>query len=115
MAIGSAAAMVGLVDGFGLDVIAAAVMVAVVGNAWGFAANRQWSFQAADGRAVVQCVRYMAVALGAIGISIGLFALLMRMGMHYFLASLSVSALLAIANFLAHFYWSFAAGDRIVD
>ncbi len=108
-AIGSAAAMFGLVDGLGLDVIAAAVIVAVVGNAWGFAANRQWSFQAVDGSAIVQCIRYMTVSLGAIGISVGLFALLTRMGMHYFLASLAVSALFAVVNFFAHLYWSFAS------
>ena len=116
-AIVSAAAMFALVDGLGFDAIAAAAIVAVAGNIWGFVANRQWSFQATDGPAVVQCIRYMAVSLAAIGISVGLFVLLTEIGMHYFLASLSVSALFAIANFLAHFYWSFAseqAGRRSV-
>ena len=107
-ALGSAFAMLMLVEKLGMHPIAAAAVVAVAGNAWGFVMNRRWSFQATDGAAVSQFLRYMAVALFATIASIAMFAGFTALGLHYLVASLAVSAGFAICNFLAHFHWSFA-------
>ncbi len=41
--------------------------------------------------------------------SVALFAFFTRtIGMHYLVASLAVSGVFAVTNFLAHFHWSFA-------
>ena len=107
----SALGVFALVDLLGVRPLAAAAMVAVIGNLWGFHANRRWSFLAAQGKLLRQLVRYAMVSFVAVLASVCLFGLLTELGgVHYILASLAVSALFAVTNFIAHFHWSFAPG-----
>ena len=107
-AVASASAIALLVRA-GVTPVAAATIVAIAGNVAGFVLNRKWSFLASHERPLPQFVRYFVVASVAVVTSIALFSLLTELaGVHYVLASLIVSAFFAMANFLAHFYWSFA-------
>ena len=104
----SALGIVALVRYARIAPLPAAAIVAVVGNLWGFVVNRQWSFLVTRGNPWLQLVRYLAVAAAATCASVALFAVLHRSaGMHYVLASIVVSVTFALANFLAHFHWSF--------
>lgn len=111
-AITAIASMLGvwaLVELLGIRPLVAAGIVAIVGNLWGFCANRQWSFRATHDAPARQLGRYAAVALGTVLSSVVLFGLFTDLlGVHYLAASLVVSGLFAIVNFLAHFHWSFA-------
>jgi putative flippase GtrA len=110
----SALAIFALVRATGCDPVAAAAIVAVAGNLIGFVANRQWSFLAAHAHPLPQFVRYATVATASTLASVALFAVLTNfVGMHYLLASLCVSGIFAVTNFLAHFHWSFAPGKRL--
>lgn len=110
----SALAILMLVRGTGCDPVLAATIVAIGGNLVGFVANRQWSFLAAHARLLPQVLRYATVTVAATASSVGLFASLTNVaGMHYLLASLCVSGVFAIVNFVAHFHWSFATGRRL--
>lgn len=103
--------VVALVELLHLQPLTSAVIVAVVGNLWGFCANRQWSFAALHGDPLRQLARYALVSLAAVLASVALFGLLTNLlGMHYVIASLVVSACFAVLNFIAHFHWSFAPG-----
>jgi putative flippase GtrA len=107
-ALACAASVMTLVDGFHLSPVASAAIVAVAGNIVGFIANRHWSFEATRGSAFTQAMRYLVVATTAVITSVAIFAILTDFGLHYVVASLSVSAFFAVVNFLAHFHWSFA-------
>lgn len=111
-AVASALAIHLLVRYANLEAIAGAAIVAIAGNAIGFVANRQWSFLASHAHPWAQFLRYMAVAASATLASVGLFALLTDFaGLHYVVASLCVSTVFAVTNFVAHFHWSFTAGS----
>ena len=109
IALASALALYAIVAATGWDPIVAAAIVAVAGNVIGFVANRQWSFLASHAHPLPQFLRYATVAVAATVASVALFALFTRtLGMHYLVASLAVSGVFAVTNFIAHFHWSFA-------
>ncbi|MCL4760433.1 MAG: GtrA family protein [Burkholderiales bacterium] len=109
----SAVGIAALVQALDLAPVAAAAVIAVIGNVLGFVVNREWSFLATHEHPVRQFLRYSSVSLVAVLASVALFAVLTDVaGLHYAVASFVVSAVFAATNFLAHFHWSFAAGRR---
>jgi dolichol-phosphate mannosyltransferase len=99
-----------LVHGVGIDYRVAAVvawLVAVMNN---FVLNRHWTFEASDGRARFQAIRFLAVSLVAFAFSLSLLTLLVESGG---LPKVPAQAL-AVAcatplNFLGNKLWSFRA------
>jgi putative flippase GtrA len=98
------------VHALGIDYQIAAIvawLVAVVNN---FVLNRHWTFDASDGKAHFQAVRFVVVSLDALG-----FSLLILMGLVEVvgLAKVPAQALAVVAsmplNFLGNKLWSFAA------
>ena len=111
-ALASALAISGLVEVGRLDPIVAAAVVALAANVVGFVLNRKWSFLASHEHPLPQLLRYLCVSLAVFVTSVALFALLTNgASMHYVIASLVVSALFAVPNFIAHLHWSFAERD----
>jgi putative flippase GtrA len=85
----------------------AAWLVAVVNN---FALNRHWTFDARDGRARFQAIRFLVVSLAAFGVSLLLLTLFVEAAG---IAKIPAQAL-AVAtsmplNFLGNKLWSFRA------
>jgi putative flippase GtrA len=94
----------------GIDYHVAAVgawLVAVMNN---FALNRHWTFDARDGRASFQAVRFVTVSLVAFGVSLLLLSLLVETAG---VAKVPAQALAVAAstplNFLGNKLWSFRA------
>jgi putative flippase GtrA len=99
----------------GIDYHLAAViawLVAVVNN---FVLNRHWTFDARDGAAHFQAVRFVAVSLVALGFSL---LLLMALVDGAGVAKVPAQALAVAAsmplNFLGNKLWSFRAGGDAV-
>jgi len=95
----------------GVDYHVAAVaawLVAVVNN---FVLNRHWTFDAGDGRAHFQAMRFFVVSLIALGVSLLLLTLLVEdAGVAKVPAqALAVAASMPL-NFLGNKLWSFRAG-----
>jgi len=90
----------------------AAWLVAVVNN---FVLNRHWTFDAGDGRAHFQALRFVTVSLVALGFSLLLLMLLVDgAGMAKVPAqALAVSASMPL-NFIGNKLWSFRADTEAV-
>jgi dolichol-phosphate mannosyltransferase len=96
----------------GVDYHVAAVaawLVAVVNN---FVLNRHWTFDAGEGRAHFQALRFFVVSLVALGVSLLLLTLLVEdAGMAKVAAqALAVAASMPL-NFLGNKLWSFRPGS----
>jgi putative flippase GtrA len=99
------------VHSIGVDYHVAAIaawLVAVVNN---FVLNRHWTFDAGEGRAHFQALRFFCVSLVALGISLVLLTLLVEGGG---IAKVAAQALAVAAsmplNFLGNKLWSFRTG-----
>jgi putative flippase GtrA len=94
----------------GIDYHVAAVIAWVVAVANNFVMNRHWTFDARDGRARFQAVRFVAVSLVALGFSLLLLMLFVEdAGMPKVAAqALAVAASMPL-NFLGNKLWSFRA------
>ena len=96
------------VHGAGIDYHAANVvawLVAVLNN---FVLNRHWTFDAADGRAHAQAVRFVLVSLVAEAISLLLLTLFVEgAGLDKVLAQALAVACSMPVNFLGNKLWSF--------
>ncbi len=102
------------VHGAGIDYHAAGVvawLVAVLNN---FILNRHWTFDAGDGRAHFQAMRFFVVSLVALGASQLLLTLFVEAGG---IAKVPAQALAVAAsmplNFLGNKLWSFRSGDSV--
>ena len=100
------------VHSFGVEYRLAAVaawLVAVVNN---FVLNRHWTFDARDGRARFQAVRFLVVSLIAFGVSLVLLTLLVEgAGVAKVPAEAIAVAGVTPLNFLGNKLWSFRSGD----
>jgi putative flippase GtrA len=98
------------VHSFGIDYHVAAVAAWIVAVLNNFILNRHWTFDAREGRARFQAVRFIAVSLVAFGFSLLLLTLLVEDGG---LAKVPAQALAVAAstplNFLGNKLWSFRA------
>jgi len=94
----------------GVDYHVAAVMAWVVAVANNFVLNRHWTFDAGDGKAHFQAIRFVLVALLALGVSLLLLTALVELAN---LPKVPAQALAVLAsmplNFLGNKLWSFAA------
>lgn len=92
----------------GIDYHVAAVIAWVVAVANNFVMNRHWTFDARGGRARFQAVRFVAVSLVALGVSLLLLVLFVEVvGMPKVAAqALAVAASMPL-NFLGNKLWSF--------
>ncbi len=96
----------------GVDYHVAAVaawLVAVVNN---FVLNRHWTFDASDGRAHFQALRFFVVSLAALGASLLLLTLLVEdAGIDKVAAQAIAVAASMPLNFLGNKLWSFRPGS----
>jgi putative flippase GtrA len=96
----------------GVDYHVAAVaawLVAVVNN---FVLNRHWTFDAGDGRAHFQALRFFVVSLAALGASLLLLTLLVEdAGIDKVAAQAMAVAASMPLNFLGNKLWSFRPGS----
>lgn len=92
----------------GVDYRVAAVAAWMVAVANNFVLNRHWTFDARDGRARFQALRFVCVSLVAFGCSLLLLTLLVESGG---LAKVPAQAIAVVAstplNFLGNKLWSF--------
>ena len=100
------------VHSIGVDYHFAAVaawLVAVVNN---FVLNRHWTFDARDGLARFQAMRFLVVSLAAFGVSLLLLTLLVEAaGIAKIPAQALAVATSTPLNFLGNKLWSFRAAD----
>lgn len=81
-------------------------IAAVTTIGWGI--NRSWTFRSSQPGRVREFVRYASLALGSMGISLGMMALLVSaMGLHYLVASTVIACGMAVANFVGHDRFTF--------
>jgi glycosyltransferase involved in cell wall biosynthesis/putative flippase GtrA len=93
------ATLVGLLE---MPYLAATVIIFLVGNAYGFAVNRSWTFLQRD-RPVSRLVLYYATMLASLGANLlSMFVLVDGFGFHYVLASVVTSIWLAPVLYLTH-------------
>ena len=88
------------VDLLGIPYMAATVIVFFIGNLWGWAANRIFTFRS-EARRTPELARYLAVM--AVSLSLNLlcmYALVDIMGVHYLVASVVVGVAFLAGNFL---------------
>lgn len=101
-----------LVGVLGWNYLAATVVVFVLVNAGAFLLSRTWVFES-DTPVAPSALRYYAI----MAISLVLNLLLMRVlvetvGFNYLVASVAVSGLLAVGNFVAHHRITFRPAPR---
>ena len=96
------------VHGLGIDYHVAAVVSWLVAVANNFVLNRHWTFDAGDGRAHFQAMRFLIVSLVALGVSqLLLTAFVEDAGLSKVAAqALAVAASMPL-NFLGNKLWSF--------
>ncbi len=89
----------------------AAWLVAVVNN---FVLNRHWTFDARDGRAHFQAIRFLLVSLAAEILSLVLLTLFVQdAGIEKVAAQALAVALAMPLNFLGNKLWSFRSAGRL--
>jgi putative flippase GtrA len=96
------------VHGLGIDYHAAAVAAWLVAVAHNFILNRHWTFDAGDGRAHFQAMRFVTVSLVALGFSLLLLMVFVEAGgiPKVPAQALAVAASMPL-NFLGNKLWSF--------
>jgi dolichol-phosphate mannosyltransferase len=99
------ALVVGLTDDYRLAALVA-FLVAVTNN---FVWNRHWTFDARDGHAGSQAVRFLAVSVAGFLINLGLLELLVGAGLREVLAQALAVAAATPCNFIGNKLWTFGA------
>jgi putative flippase GtrA len=97
-----------LVDHLGWNYLAVTVLAFFAVNAVGFALGRIWIFRATHEAAAPQAARYLLIQGLSLTLNLSLMWLLVRIcGANSVAASLLISVLFAIGNFLAQRNWAF--------
>ncbi len=79
-------------------------------NALGFTLNRRWAFRDRARRYWRELGRYYLVNTGSLALNVALMALVVGgLRVPYLWASIALSGLMALGNFLLHRNWSFGA------
>ena len=98
----------GLVDRLEWNYLAVTVLSFFVVNGVGFALSRIWTFRATHEAAAPQAARYLLIQGLNLSLNLSLMWLLVRVfGVDAVAASLLISILFAIGNFLAQRNWAF--------
>jgi len=99
--------LVALVEGAGVDVVAASTLGAVAGALVNYALNRRYTFGGASPH-VRSLPRFLAVAAAGIGLNAVVLALLAGYtALPYLAAQVIATALVLVAGFVANRRWSF--------
>lgn len=98
----------GLVDRLGWNYLAVTVLSFFVVNGVGFGLSRIWTFRATHEAVAPQAARYLLIQGFNLSLNMSLMWLLVRVfGVDAVAASLLISILFAIGNFLAQRNWAF--------
>lgn len=99
------------VHGAGINYKIAAVIAWMVAVANNFVLNRHWTFDAGDGRAHFQALRFFVVSLVAFGFSLALLTVFVEAAGMAKVPAQALAVLLSTPlNFLGNKLWSFAEG-----
>jgi putative flippase GtrA len=91
-----------LIEILGVPYLAAAVLIFVIGNAWGWAANRSFTFNSRDRRAP-ELARYLMVMGATLLANLScLYVLVDLLRLHYLVAALIIGIAFLPLNYLAH-------------
>ena len=97
-----------LVDRLGWNYLAVTGLAFFVVNGVGFALSRIWTFRATQQAAAPQAARYLLIQALSLLLNLSLMWLLVRVwGVDAVAASLLISVLFAIGNFIAQRNWAF--------
>lgn len=98
-----------LIEVLGLPYLAAALIVFLVGNFWGWAANRSFTFKSQDHR-IPELSRYLLVTVATLLANLGcMYTLVDLAGLHYLVAALVIGVLFLPLNYSAHRVLTFRA------
>ncbi len=104
-----------LVHGMGAEYRLAAVCSNVVALASNFMWNRRWTFDANDGRAVIQARRFVLVSAGGLLVNVMVLQLAVElMTLSKLPAEVLASAVAAPVNFLGSRQWAFSSRRQTV-
>ncbi len=102
-----------LTEALGIHHIAAAVLSFCVAVSNNFLLNRHWTFQATEGHAGFQAVRFFTVSVLALGVNIVLLYLLVDVASAPELPAQAVAVAGAMPfNFLGNKLWTFGVDER---
>jgi putative flippase GtrA len=100
------------VHGAGVDYHVSAVLAWLVAVANNFILNRHWTFDARDGRAHFQAMRFLVVSLVALGASQLILTALVEGASVAKVAAQAIAVAASMPlNFLGNKLWSFRAGE----
>lgn len=105
--------IVALTELAGFHYLVSIAIAFLLATAMGFALNRQWTFGKNGVAEQGEFVRYVAVTIGGIAISLSATWYLTRFGIPYYVTMVAIGCLMAPLNFVAHRVWSFALGLQI--
>ncbi|WP_155629043.1 GtrA family protein [Burkholderia stagnalis] len=92
----------------GWHYLVAVVISFLVVNGIGFALNKYFTFTRASRPKLREIRRYYAVMLGTLALNLSIMFLLVDvLGIHYLLASIVITVLFTLFNFVAHSGWTF--------
>lgn len=93
----------------GVHYLVAAVAAFVVAVTNNFVWNRTWTFRAADGHAGFQAARFLIVSVAALGINLGILALLVDAAGLFAVPAQALAVAVAMpCNFIGNKLWTFA-------
>lgn len=99
------------VHGLNIDYKVAAVIAWLIAVANNFVLNRHWTFDAREGRAHFQAMRFLVVSLVAFGFSLLILTLLVESAGLAKVPAQAIAVLMSMPlNFLGNKLWSFAEG-----
>lgn len=95
-------------DQLGLHYLLSALVSFICINAVGFVLNKYYTFSRPQARVLSELFKYYATMLGSMVLNLLLMAVLVSgFRIHYLVASLVVTMVMMLANFLAHSSWTF--------
>lgn len=95
--------------GVGVPVIPATVAAFALSSLVNFALNRTWTFTTGrDGRRGPQLARFYGLVVVNLGLTVGIVAGLVGLGVFYLAAKLVATVVVAALNYLAYRHWVFA-------
>lgn len=102
------AVFAGMVHGAHADVHAAAMTAFLAAVSNNFVWNRLWTFDARDGAAGIQAVRFLTVSVCAFGLNLVFLEVFLGLGVTAIVAQATAIGLATPVNFAGNRLWSFA-------
>lgn len=96
-----------LTEGLGWHYLLSTLLAMLAANGLGWLLNRSWTYALQRRRTLPEFLRYLAVNLAGMGLSLALLALLVStFGLHYLAACALVAIGMSLLNFQLHGRWS---------